>query len=81
MTNVDKLARLLRECIERQQAQIEHLTDKLNRVEAKVAHDKPTPPAGQSVDVAIELLDRAIAANEQQNETFRTMMMDIRRAR
>jgi hypothetical protein len=81
MTNVDKLARLLRECIERQQAQIEHLTDKLNRVEAKVAHEKPAAPAGQPVNVAIELLDRAVAALEQQNDTLRNMMMDVRRAR
>jgi hypothetical protein len=62
---------------------IKLLLDKLNRIEAATAHAKPVKPVskGETIDVAVELLDRAIAANERQNESFRTMMMDIRRDR
>ncbi|MFL0588215.1 hypothetical protein ACH0BU_16465 [Sphingomonas olei] len=76
---VDELTKL----VEHQGATIAHLTEKLNRVEAAIADAKPVEPVskGESIDVAVELLDRAIAANERQNETFRTMMMDIRRGR
>lgn len=61
---------------------VSNLTARMNRIEAKVAHDKPTAPTESphaTIENAIELLDRAIEIHGQTSDSYRAMMMDIRR--
>lgn len=63
---------------------IELLTERMNRVEAVVAHNKPVEQpdtAKPTIEYAIELLDRAVKLYGQQSESYQAMMMDVRRAR
>ena len=62
---------------------LNHMLEKLNRIEATLADKQPIVVAqtGETIDVAVELLENAIKSTKRQTAELQAMMLDIRRGR
>lgn len=70
---------------EEQTRAIQNLTDRMNRIEATVAHNKPVvigvDPAVSAIDTALVLLERVQEMNEKQNKDMARIAQELRNGR
>lgn len=62
---------------------VQVLTEKLNRVEAEVAHQRVVTvgPASSAIVTTITILERAIEVSQKSTEEYRRILADMRNKR